>query len=361
MKKALILVFSLLIMNCKSFLFFVFWCLFYFEYIWFMVYSIKLWSKWDDYCCVYIKDVDLSDLSTIEVWIEYCRISAFSRLYSLLSRKRMSFINLLLCFFIITFGLPYRLIKISYVLFMYNMNFKDSLRHFYISAYRLNQHKKIEVLRGHVTLNCYTYLKFLNSINFKNLSKEMQFLCIKDFRNLCLYNIKEDSERSKEIELVLSKIKTKEGIIIPPHYGKIVNSNFIHVTSKKPNILESQKFLPAMISAIKPGAKSPGSVLSTDINDCWKIGKSIYVPSSEFDSVVYDYADMYNIPKSRCEYIRDKDIRIQELLHKYTNLSEKEVKILKEEIRNGFYNEALINISDNDILNIIDFYDKINI
>jgi hypothetical protein len=163
-----------------------------------------------------------------------------------------------------------------------------------------------------------------------------------------------DLERSEEIEFVLSKIETREGSRVSiPHYTRMIGNNSLHATSSIPIIDESQRLLPAMKSLAKDSAKSPASILSMDVRDVKKVGKSIYVKSSEFNAVVFDYIDIYSLPISRCEYTRDMDLEIQKVLFKYTNHPEEVTRELRIDLRSGRYNYALSHSKDSEILDAI--------
>lgn len=251
-------------------------------------------------------------------------------------------------------GLPYRLSIISYTLFKNNRDFRSSLISLYMFSYRLHEYSKIEILCGTVYINCNTLAKLLISSKIKHLSKGLQYEYLKSLRTLCLKNMKMDLERSEEVEFVLSKIETKEGSKISiPHYTKMIGGNSLHATSKIPIIDESQKLLPAMKSLTKDGVKSPASILSMDVKDVKKVGKSIFVNSSEFNAVIFDYIDIYSLPISRCEYTRDKDLEIQKVLFKYTNHPEEVTKELRVDLRSGRYNYALSYANDTEILDAI--------
>lgn len=256
-------------------------------------------------------------------------------------------------------GLPYRLSIISYTLFKSGKDFRSSLISLYMFSYRLHECSKIEILCGEVYINCNTLAKLLVSSKIKHLSKSLQYEYLKSLRALCVNNMKRDLERSEEVEFVLSKIETKEGSRISiPHYTKMIGSNSLHATSKIPIIDESQRLLPVMKSLVKDGANSPTSVLSIDVKDVKKVGKSIYVSSSEFNAVVFDYVDIYSLPISRCEYTRDKDLEIEKVLFKYTNHPEQVTKELRVDLRCGRYNHALSYANDSEILDAILEYNQ---
>lgn len=363
MKKRFVMFLSLFVLFSKPLIFMVFWTLFYFEYVWFIIYSSKLWYKWGDYCSISIKEVDISDLGIVELWIEYCKICAFSRLYSLLMRKRISFLNLIFYVIMLTLGLPYKLIKIFYFLFKDNGNFRAGLENLYLKMYYTYKYNKIEVLEGRIYLNCNTLLKLLIKSNVKHLSQDLQFEYVSALRKNCHEIFMKDSERAESVKFILSQVKLQGGKKIDlPHYTYFkdtgLNNYTIHPTSSLPNLEISQKAAPAMPSAIKNGSKSPATIISFGVEGIDKLNRSINIPSYEMNAALFDIVDIYGMPISRCEYTRNKDMKIHELLFKHTKNSEELIMELKKELRCGYYNYSLLNASNEDIWKAIIDYDK---
>lgn len=348
-------------MYFKPLVFILFWSLFYFEYTWFLIYSSKLWYGRDDYCSISIKELDVSELNIIELWIEYCKICAFSRLYLLLSRKKIGFLGLILYVVILVIGLPYKLVKLFYFIFKCKGDLRDSLDQLYFRVYYTYRYNKIEVLEGRIYLNCYSLLKLLIKSDVRHLSKKCQFEYLDVLRKKCYEISLLDRQRSSNVKFEMSKLILKENIeISQPHYTyleKRGEGNYtIHPTSNLPSLENSQKATLAMPSAVKHGSKLPATVLSFDVVGIEKINKVKVIPSQEMEDVLYDVVDIYGLPMSRCEYTRDKDIQFHEIIFNHTKHCEKFIIELKKELRCGYYNYSLLNASDLDILKAVAEY-----
>ncbi len=81
---------SLFIICCRPLYALCFLLVFFFEYIFFIEYIYKIYVNYDDYLVLEVGSIDIGYSNTLEIWIMYCRLLAFSRLYALLSKKTIS-------------------------------------------------------------------------------------------------------------------------------------------------------------------------------------------------------------------------------------------------------------------------------
>ena len=354
MKRTCIIVFYFAIFYFKPLYVFVFWSLFYFEYVMFLNYSWKLWVERFNYHNISLNDFNPSQCSLIEIWIEICRINAFSRLYLLLSKKKMSISNLFLCFLIILFGIPLKMLKISYILFKNNKNFVDSLTDLYYDLYYINVNKKIEVLNNEIYLNCFTLSKLLIDSKMNNASQKIMLNYLLNLKDYCKKYDAIDRKRSEIIYFTMSRLQTKEGWWVSPHPSFVIGDDVLNATSKKPFLEESQIALPSILGLTNFDAKDPATILSKDFKRIDVIGYKIGIKRADFDGALFDAIESGLFKMNRCLYTREKDICLQEIMFKYTGKSDKESKLLRGVLRGGHYNEIFLNS------NISDFEEVIN-
>ena len=316
---------------------------FYLEYFYFLNYCAKIYSNWNRYYRISLEYLDYSELNTFEIWVEYCRSLAFSRLYFLLLRKRGSFYNLLFSLVILILGIPFKIIRFFYILNM-SISFRDGLIEMHARIYHLNRDGKIEVLNGNIYVNCFSIKTLLSVSNLKNDTMSSRYIYVKTIKAYCEKWSIIDRRRYKPVEFNLAQIVLKEDIKIKvPHYTKQINGFSIHCTSKMPNLEGSQISTNAMPSGIKDGSKNPGSIVSFDIKGYKKVGKGILIPEIELRSAIQD---IDNLPFEKCPYINEKDVELKEILLNYNETLNKKLLL---DIRGGCYDNVLENMSDVDI------------
>lgn len=322
---------------------------FYLEYFYFLNYCIKIYANWNRYYRISLEYVDFSELNTLEIWFEYCRALAFSRLYFLLLRKRNRFHNLLFSLIILILGIPFKIIRFFYILLSKNKGFKKGLLEMYFNIYYLNRDNKIEILNGKIYMNGFSIKSLLSASSLKNDSISNKYIYVKTIKGYCEKWCIVDSMRRNTIEFTLAQIMLKEDIRITiPHYTKQIGDFSIHCTSKVPTLENSQVSTNAMPSGIKSGSEEPGSIVSFGIKGYKKVGKGILIPEVELMSAIHD---VDNVPFEKCPYIGEKDIELQEILLKYNNWDDMLGKKLLIDIRGGCYTNVLKNMSDDDIWN----------
>ena len=124
-------------------------------------------------------------MNIFEIWFEYCRAMAFSRLYFLLLKKRNRFHNLLFSLLILILGIPFKIIKFFYILLSKNKGFRDGLIEMCLNIYYLNKDTKIEVLNGKIYMNGFSIKSLLNASSLKNDSMCNKYLYVKTIKGYC--------------------------------------------------------------------------------------------------------------------------------------------------------------------------------
>ncbi len=89
MTRFLIILFNLLIIYYKPIYFVMFLFFFSFEYFFFLSHVYDIWKNYDDYFDIDVKEIDVSDHGLFSLWCEYCKLNAFSKLYIILSKKKI--------------------------------------------------------------------------------------------------------------------------------------------------------------------------------------------------------------------------------------------------------------------------------
>ena len=318
---------------------------FYLEHFYFLNYCVKIYSNWNRYYRISLDYVDYSELNTFEIWFEYCRSLAFSRLYFLLLRKRSGFYNMLFSLVFLILGVPFKIIRFFYVLNM-NVGFRRGLIDMHARIYYLNKDNKIEILNGNIYVNCFSIKTLLSVSSLKNDTVNSRYIYVKSIKAYCEKWCAIDRRKYKPVEFNLAQIILREGIkISTPHYTKQINDFSIHCTSRVPDLESSQVSTNAMPSGIKDGSKNPGSIVSFGIKGYIKVGKGILIPEIELRSAIQD---IDNITFEKCPYINEKDVELREILLKYNETLNRKLLL---DIRGGCYDNVLENMTDVDIWN----------
>ncbi len=121
----------------------------------------KLWNNRNEYYVIEMKEVSTDKLNIFEIWVEYCKICAFTRVYLVLAKKKISLYNMLIGFLIIFFGIPIKILKLFYFFLVNDKSFREGLEVLFYKNFFLVKGRKIEILNNNVLLNCYTIRKLL--------------------------------------------------------------------------------------------------------------------------------------------------------------------------------------------------------
>lgn len=349
--KKLIFCFILILLSYRPLYIIVFYLLFYFEYVFFIQYAYLLFINRKDYYSLVVKEKDPSKDDFVELWMEICRLRAFSKIYKILLKKKLNFLSLIIWLSIFLLGIPIVMLKIIYSIFVKN----KSLNYLYYEEYHLVKHNKIEVLNNKFYLNCFTLMKLLEDLSIKHLSKKEKFILIKSLQSFYIDYNRKDIERSVKVSFILSKLQLSDGSEIDrPHFTHIVKEGALHPTSKIPKLKDGQLVSAAMPSAIKDGSKNPGTIFTPNVKKILIKKGEILIPEIEVDSVLYDFVDINMLPENRYEYIHKKNLKIEEILWKNTHRKGEEMEKARVEIRNNCYKFILLNSNDKEI------WDQIN-
>lgn len=347
-----ILFFMCLAVLCYKPLYFLrFLFLFCFEYLFFIKYIYDIYIYYNDYISIKIDLISMDRYSTLEIWIEYCRLNAFNRLYIILSREKTSKGRLFIALVFYFLGIPFRFLKISYFFIIENKeSFRRGIIFLYYKLYFILKELRIEVLSGKIYLNCFTLGKLLRYTNLHKTETEKAFKLLMELKKISEDFANHESKLGY-IEFNRMSIETKEGNKIWLHYGT-GRRNTVHQTSFVPKILsESQIASNSFTSLIKEGSKNPGSIITIEPKIIKIDSKTKPVPYGEFCSAIYEYLDKFEIPEEKYQYIKEKVYRYEYVLQIYTKNVNPE---LVKQLRCDLYNHALLNSSEEDIINELD-------
>ena len=323
---------------------------FFSENIFFIIYVMKIYENYENYYKIEIKEINLWEKNMIEIWIEYLRIQAFKKIYFMLSKKQKIKINeVLITFVIILLEMPIRFIKILYKL-MSSKKKRKNLEILYTYEYWEIKNWKIEIFEKKIYLNCFTINKLIRKILNISQSKQKTFNIIYDIKKTCLQYDAFEKKENKHIEMVLGKIR-HEGGIVSEHFLIQENKTTIHATSNGAIILTKNQEKDIPISfLIKPGAREPASIITKNIELIINKNKFIIVPKREIEYIKYSHLKIFDLNTADWEYQSEKENNIKEMLK---NEGIKDI-LLEKEIIGNCYTQILKNLSNSDIINIIE-------
>ena len=104
MKKFLLKIFGFmlvcLIIYRKSLYTLWFVLILFYEYLWFINFIINIYNNYTKYYIIEVEEINISDKNSFEIWIEYCKLQEFKRLYILLMKnKKLNALNIFKTFF----------------------------------------------------------------------------------------------------------------------------------------------------------------------------------------------------------------------------------------------------------------------
>lgn len=353
--KLIILLLQIIILYYHPLYSFIFWFLFTAEYFWFLNYLLQLWKYRNEYFKIELEEIDLSDLNIFETWIMYCKLEAFTRIYTLASRKKINLRKILMCFLIIILGIPIKVLKLSYYfIFINEKNIKNGLKILYHQLFFKIREHKIEIFNKNIYINCYTIGKLITKAI--KLPNQKIFNFLHDLKLASIDFNKYETKNPKIVELELSKIITQENTCLPNyHYTYKENNNTIHATSNRIfKIEDSQKIDIPIPKLIKPGAKNPGTIITKDAKEIIGTKKLIWIPEHQIASIQFNHLDIFNISNPNYEYIQNKKRVFKNILIIYLN-NEWTEEFLSE-LTTDCYSHNLINTDNKTIIEEIKHY-----
>ena len=345
---------NILILYYKPIYLVVFLLILSWEYLFFINFLYLIWRNYKDYFKLEIKNCSIDNLNYVEIWIEYLKLQAFSRIYILFSKPELKLLNLLKTLVIFLLAIPYRYLKLVFFFsFKNKSNFEDGLKLLYYQQYYKFKDCKIEIYEGKILINCYTFAGFLKKSGIDNLSKDQIFRYCIEVKKEVLKFTKFEEENKKLVKMGLGTWDFQDGKKInKPHFHHLENDKVIHATSNINFQIEKSQRIDLPISElIKPGAKNPGTIISTNIFKTTSYEKSIWVPDYALKAIKFNHKDLFILDNNDYKYMYEKDVTFRTLMLLYTKKVDSE---LCKELRFNCYSTTFCNLSDQDIINYIE-------
>ena len=289
----------------------------------------------------------MSDRSVLEIWMEYCKLQAFQKIYSLFLRKK-SFYGIV----IIVFDVPFKILKLFfYFIFRTKFGLKLSLENLYFKSYCNLKNCKIEILNWKIYLNCHTLAKLAISLGMLDKTSKKNVLgAIKDLKKE-VAKFEKIEKKSEEFQtFYLGDAYHKDGEIYKSHYTFFENSATIHATSNVPKeLLASQKVDSPLPTLTKFGSRNPGSIITTDVKHINTYGKFKKVPKHELDAIKFNHQETFIMDVNSSRYMSDKNMAYWSILHHHIRGNEVYDKKILDKLRIGCFNNVLLNMSNDEI------------
>lgn len=338
--------------------------IFYLEYFFVISFLFKILT-----CKSYIKispsRCDLFQASWMWIWVEYCRISAFKRVYVLFLRKPPTFTNILVFLVVVLLGVPLRIMRVAFnMLKMSDYGFRVRLEILYEDLLNSLGNTCIEVLDGKILLNChtrYTLALLLRKVSPRSSNEELlnKWKLVKfhllDFRNF----EEKTGERFKMMGATLRAVA--EGKTTSLHYTQNMSikqfqlDGLIHSTSNVNAQIEINQYpSTALRDQILAKAPNPGTILTLNPFQFTWVGSSNFKMVNEWD---LKYS-LHNIDKNLLikiddvEYFKEKNATIAWALG-----TDKESRHVKD-LCCGLYDVVLNSSSDADMMEALNSTDS---
>lgn len=350
----------------------IFLILFIYEYFFILLYISLIYINKYKYYSIEISEKDISNMLTIEIWIECCKINAFKKLYYILNKKKkITLINLIKIIIILTFSIPIKFLQTIYNIFYKNnrKTIKNKFIYYYHNILYETKNKKIEIMNQKIYLNMktikYTLGEFIKNIKFEPNAVIKQKKDVSDFIKELRepsFKILKNNEYNKEL-FTFQKATFydhKDQIIQKGHFFHKSGKTFLHHTSSTNfNKLDNQKIDKNIPTLTKPKSIKPGTVLSDKISKIKYIDEIKEVPKYEVDSILFNNKNEF-------------DLEIDELTRKFNEEIKSEVYLIMKkngistnntlfmEIMSGTYAKEILEVSDEEVDKIVhNFFHKI--
>lgn len=334
-KKILILlIVTIIIKRYISIYIILFLILFSLEHLYFLSYVKKIFIK-DRYICIEPEYKHLDNI--VDLWIHYCKLCAFKRIYLLCKKTKISLLTILLAIIIISLGIPIKVLKVVNFLIEYG-SLKEGIKLLYYTEYDLIKDCKIENLKGRILLNNQLETFFMHFLHAARNNKEI----MKDLDKITYFFSKSqkvifnDFTRNANKKLPVYWVTPYIGDrqVCRPHLGEHYEearrtwyqvSNFAKI-----NEAFQKKFLylPELVTS---HAKNPGTIFSSHytkviVNKNWE-------PKYVSAHILIGFKCMYS------EELGNTDITIEDRIN-FLN-SREELRTIFKEV--GFQDDEFMN------------------
>jgi hypothetical protein len=304
-------------------------------------------------------DFEWETVPTSLIWIEICKLNAFTRVYGLFLKKKLSAYSVLKVLLILYFNIPLKLIKLFQSLVMSdNGNIRDSLTHLHLMTWTSCRALKIETLGGKIFLNCFSLEKFITECRRlqPNITKNECLNTVNGFQILFKNKkIWEQEWRAKYFIFRLSTLKLNNNIKISPHFAYKHQGILVHATSNTNfPIYPLQRIGVSMPEATKEKSQKPGTMWSLGGEELTKGSKIRQIPEFELEISGMDNLDWVNVSLEKQIYYNDIKEEISNIFKKSMRMSPLSEDSIYKEIIVGHYAPLLQMMSLKEIQDIID-------
>jgi len=337
----------LLAMYYKPFYTVLFLLLFSFEYIFLIGYIIEFFSNLNGYYKINPVYIELCEKNITQVWLEYCKLEAFRKFYTLFANKKKITIYVCIKFFIIfILGIPLKILKLFYYFIFTNEgSFRDGLECLYVILFHQIKFLKIEILNKKIYLNQYTISQLIKLMRTENplILKNQLFNTLKRLQIASMHFQAYEIANKRPVKLYLANAVDTEGVVLfTPHFVHFQDKNSIHPTSFVPiKLLPSQESTIPMPSAIKPDALNPGTVISKEAIPFLTYKKYIWVPKYELDVIKIKYPKEFPLDAESGNYITEKGEIYNDILKNGLKIDKVNNKLFLENLQINNYSNAL--------------------
>ena len=324
------------------------------EYLYIMIYLLNIRKNFNDYHCLDVIEIHTCNLSIPEIWIEYSKLMAFKRIYSVLSKKKINLYVIIMSFCFFIFDIPKRFLDLAfYFIFKNKKSFREGLEILYYHSYYQLRYSKIEVLNREFTLNCFTFNKLIVKIKHKNIGKQEMFNLFWDLKEASKDFDRYELNNQQYVKMISGGIITEENVRIKvPHFIYEENNSTIHSTSNIDIRLEnSQSKCIPMPSFIKPGAKNPGTIISVKSKIYSVTGAYKIIPMYELNLIKFYNIEIFDLSCEYEKYIKEKQGIYIDILRSHLNNFD---DVLVRELTGNLYTNAFSNLSNKDIIDELD-------
>lgn len=365
-RKLFIILLFFIVLYFKFIYSFVFALFFWWEHVFFIRFVFDILKNRKNYICIKINEIEFYRKSSVDLWFEYSRMLAFKRLYLMLSRKGISFLNVIFVFSIIILGIPFRFIKLLFVFLKSSGSFRDTLEGMCWESYWNLKNCKIEVLDGKIYLNGYNLIKFYSNFSKCNVDKQKILSACLRLQEVLIHYQRKESE-SRKIALKMIAAFDKNGKILwKNHYGFVMGSNSIHATSNVPShipekyeLLNTEEFaqwadipMPSMVTAKSTNA---GSIISVNVYSINEYSREKYIPEIELHQILFNNHKFFDVSDDVLDYFWEKNTDIDHALlvglgNEYSHLDKRFLK----DLHDGWYNFIICNSTLADLVGTLE-------
>lgn len=279
-KKFLALFVLFIIFLFKPFYTFIFLIFFYVTNIYTCIffYSIKQSQKNKEYFVLYFEEPEPFDSNFFDIFLSYCKFTAFDRVYNYLSKKyKISFFIIFFFFIVYTLELPLFFLYFCYRFVFHSESsfFKTLFQIQWVSWHKISN-KKIEVVGSEIYLNnsFEEFFKIFEKVRLKlSLPKKELFLYILSVSKVII--------NSDELSQ-LTGIKVNDSKYVHLGYRDPITNSTLHATSNVDfNLCDNQYIRSPIMQLLKKNSKNPGSVFTINPDKVEIIKVNKFISKSE--------------------------------------------------------------------------------